>query len=1090
MIKVKKDSKKNKQKNSIASNNYMKYFFTLILMIVLNKTSFSQSDWSNDKFSGELKGMSFDYEIKYKIDCTLGTPFVRATLHSVRVTGYDEYSTAYNGLKGYYFPIEVDAGFLEVESEIFTCCIKKGTFQLNKAHLSISNGGEGAALTADEFRFTDESELKKLFNISSCSDLKNKLQDQSITLKVTRNEFQKFEGDLRYQGESLNLLLDAAIKKQSEEFLKPLYQYTKCSATSNNNSIDFYKQGIKKVEGLIRSSTSSLVKEKLNIILKNITNCLNQKIKIQENKDKLDAELKLEKNKRKIQKMRLNREELARINQQLDYNNKVNSYTSKGINLSKAHKMVQEEYKINLIDNVVGKGLNQISNTIMNQINRASARKEARQDANVNNWKSYNDGFIKYINEIRKFNSERRKEIRSLAIYNSHSENVEDLMQEILWLIEAENTESYIFNYKVDKQQKVPSYLQSLHKSEYAMFTVLEKSVVVDKIIEDAYFENNILYVKIKETAKEAQYDKDHLEGYGGGSLGKYQPKKFTLRTLIKYNLDTDETTTFRNCTWVGYGGIPGDNKYVSNESFQIQLKNLDDLKVLIPSKRILESKYAMSGIISTKLNNIRKIYKREEIDVLKSNPSFIKEFEQKIYKQLQDFSKLKSVGGEPNLLVNYRYTTNPNEQCMISFWGDKWMGEENYMLLSYPGGDIMNQVNANNLNFNAPTFSNEQVAKQKLKGNQYGFSKTLDNTSIIGGLNGYAIATLEKYKDFYETIYFYNKAGRNIKDLKLPTSLESNIWMPYIEVGRAEKFIEYEYIENEGLKLKLKEKGVKELPMSEYRVKDADGIIYNLTSKRKILLFPSAKVSYVFSSQDELIETNSNKKQLYNIYTPTKTERYINQKYYAGTTSYISLNQIKKFDVFKSANPIYYSTTFLDGNLSKSETSKLNDVVGSHFSKMGSSNIYYKMFEYFNSIDLSENGITYEGRKPSYDSNGKLETVGISIDGKKVGWWDYYNQAGKIYEKIEYIAGVKVEKIVFDENEIAIIRQQFYSSGILSMSYHYNPITKIRTRKLYDEGIVTSEIDSEAKGIYDEDGKRIESREYEYGILTNTTKL
>lgn len=207
----------------------MKRLLTFTITTLLFQSSFSQDDWSTTDFHGELKGMKFTAQIDYKIDCAATTPFVRATLHSVEVYDFVQDGKSYKyDIEGCKFPIKVDKGFLELEAELYLSLTRQfnGTtssnFGLNKAHLSLSNGGEGAAITADEFRFSTESDVYAFFKTTNCFGLNKEMEQGGIykVLTITRAVIPKFEGDFVVKNQSLNQYLISLINAQKSISMK------------------------------------------------------------------------------------------------------------------------------------------------------------------------------------------------------------------------------------------------------------------------------------------------------------------------------------------------------------------------------------------------------------------------------------------------------------------------------------------------------------------------------------------------------------------------------------------------------------------------------------------------------------------------------------------------------------------------------------------------------------------------------------------------------------------------------------------------------------------------------------------------------
>lgn len=205
-------------------------FISFILFIGLSQFGFSQTEWKSETFHGTLKGMSFTATIDYRVDCEHATPFVRATLKDIEVYKYEYEGETYQ--YGYDLPIRADEGFLVLDGEI--TLVKggdfNGTFELNEKHLSSKIGGGGNAMTADEFRFTNESEVTKIMGVNSCSGALEKLEYTTAILEITSVDIAKYDGDLRLNGRAINDLLKEKINKSAS------------SKSNSNNSRSYLEE--------------------------------------------------------------------------------------------------------------------------------------------------------------------------------------------------------------------------------------------------------------------------------------------------------------------------------------------------------------------------------------------------------------------------------------------------------------------------------------------------------------------------------------------------------------------------------------------------------------------------------------------------------------------------------------------------------------------------------------------------------------------------------------------------------------------------------------------------------------------------------
>lgn len=211
----------------------MKYLFILFLFIGVSQFGFSQTEWKSETFYGTLKGMHFTATIDYKVDCEHATPFVRATLKDIEVYKFEFEGETYQ--YEYDLPIRADEGFLVLDGEITLVNMRDfhGTFELNEKHLSSKIGGGGNAMTADEFRFTNESEVTRIMGVNSCAGALEKLKFTTAILEITSVDIAKYDGDLRLNGRAIN---DILIEKINESV----------SSESNSNNGRSYLEEAKK----------------------------------------------------------------------------------------------------------------------------------------------------------------------------------------------------------------------------------------------------------------------------------------------------------------------------------------------------------------------------------------------------------------------------------------------------------------------------------------------------------------------------------------------------------------------------------------------------------------------------------------------------------------------------------------------------------------------------------------------------------------------------------------------------------------------------------------------------------------------------
>lgn len=201
----------------------MKYIFILVFLIAFTQITLAQDDFKTASFSDVLDGVNFNAKIDYKPDCQHQTPFVRATLHSIEVTGFDYEGIAYRNddIKGISFPIIINEANLDIETGLLIQYVE--AIDLNKGYLSTSIGGRGSAFMADEFRVSDHGveEIKESLKVKGCTDLlaNKRYKDASLwTIFVKGGNLRYTKpGGGKYDDVSVKDYLIGLIRKQQKE---------------------------------------------------------------------------------------------------------------------------------------------------------------------------------------------------------------------------------------------------------------------------------------------------------------------------------------------------------------------------------------------------------------------------------------------------------------------------------------------------------------------------------------------------------------------------------------------------------------------------------------------------------------------------------------------------------------------------------------------------------------------------------------------------------------------------------------------------------------------------------------------------------
>lgn len=1101
----------------------MKFKVALILVFLLQGVvSVAQEGWGNYHiFNEELKGMMFNAELDYKPDCDYATPFVRATLHSIEVTRFTYNGRQYDGedIEGVEFPIKVE-GYISTSVDIQLISTEYTRwYTMGKKHLSTKIGGSGSAFTADEFRFEDEDQKDMLetFNWSSCVDLNASATYNS--LRITGIEI--FEGDLRYKDQSLNLYLANLIKKQESNALKfeqvmqetekfedegftvneyenaieklesikgfvkaddlkdvddridiigDNIKYAKEDAIikkyehlrpyqvySNSNDMGFYLTGANKTKELISKASDNDEKEYLEQVLNQIQNCYNKAEEVFETKEQLAAELKRDSIRRKKEATRLDEEEIKRMNAQRMYLNKVGEYEAKGFDTNTAHKLAQNDFKIQQMDELGTAISNAVAQIGTDIIYAYFDKKERLYAENWAKFNAYRRAFNKRDSLIRVANIEKNRKIADLPMSKEMSKDIEGLKQEILWYIKYEANKYHTIHHEYPSGWgSVVSYGRVIAKTE----------------VNDAYFQGDKLYVTTTTKCLDASYDLDNLER---NNIKKESPEptKYTLIKKAEYDYITGESLVTYQIYWHGMGYYPSAGSFATSENFW------NYAKTLAADDYVRPANYGLNRRSSVRLAKMREIYKRDAVNKLVADPSFISRAEQALRNDLDGF--YEPFSGGPSIILDYKLTSNPNERVLIRFWDGK------YIMLSYPGKDVFDKQYRGNFKYDAaPKYSSSSYASAS------NFYSTIYNNAFIGGNGNMSIALKEsKGNSLTQKVCFYNDKNRLVKALDFPEELNEDIWMPIVEIGTYTLYTEQEYIKDPELKEKMTKWKVQDRRLINYR-EEPSGLLINLRPENQMLLAQYYLNTYGYAGKERVvIATNGGSKEKMHLYNATSIQHLVGRKVYKSDYKNVNASDIKRIDALNVNTSITYSRTFLNSFYESFDESNEGDLLYNELTnKKAHGSWYYFMFNSIDLVDLSENGIKYQGRIPTFYSNGKLESVGLTENGKKIGKWEYYDETGAKTQEEKYVIGNVLEyKILYDKSGVAVNRKSYWTNGLINYEYRYNTANGVRTTISYYDGIIIEELDWRADDLFDENGKLLESRDYEDGILVKTTK-
>lgn len=322
-----------------------------------------------------------------------------------------------------------------------------------------------------------------------------------------------------------------------------------------------------------------------------------EKQKAKERMKEIEAEQNIN-NKKKI---RLSREELARINKQMAYNKRVKELESTGITSHQAHQMTQNEAKIDMYDEM-GDAVVKAGQAILNSYWEKREREEQEHYAKVRQIKNYRENLNEFAIDIRLANKEKYEILKKeLPIYTETSDNIEDIKQEILYLAEIRFNDKNSTRYSVN-----PNYY-ILNKQGW---------VIYETELIDAYFEGTILYIKTIERSKKASYDKDHLNTRSRSP----SPSKYKLIVVKEYDLCNGETTIKKRVEYKNGASLPA-KRFLDRDEFSKKIKRIDNTRYLVTTRLKLNSPLITNyrSPIVKKLNTLQKLFNENKKNILKN---------------------------------------------------------------------------------------------------------------------------------------------------------------------------------------------------------------------------------------------------------------------------------------------------------------------------------------------------------------------------------------------------------------------------------------------------------------------------------------
>ncbi len=368
------------------------------------------------------------------------------------------------------------------------------------------------------------------------------------------------------------------------------------------------------------------------------------------------------------------------------------------------------------------------------------------------------------------------------------------------------------------------------------------------------------------------------------------------------------------------------------------------------------------------------------------------------IKRDLKEFNELEAY--TPYLIKNRKKLTNsPKEKQFLIF-------EENkYIAFIVPDVNLINGLQKDKIRYSTYLSGdkNENLIYAK-KAASRKYRKSVFNKNLGLSTDGSENLLLRgsAYGTFTQTlIYFYWNSYLH-GDFDIYGELKKEVRNPYVETGNIEKWIEYDYVQNDSLLKALKKAGFKDLKRKR---NNPNGLKITFKPNRHVrMIFPAKTVTYQRGPEiwGESWKNGAKSKLGYFDCTPIeKNTAYGYVQYAQHYDEADLLPNIKKMDsdykMLGSGFDLYdkaYNVSMTTGKtwIHKHENIKfVLDGIPSMMAKL-------------------------ECEK-QYHGNGVLNVKHCYLGGKKSGTWEYYDETGKLTKQEIYKSNILWETITeFDK--------------------------------------------------------------------------
>lgn len=392
-----------------------------------------------------------------------------------------------------------------------------------------------------------------------------------------------------------------------------------------------------------------------------------------------------------------------------------------------------------------------------------------------------------------------------------------------------------------------------------------------------------------------------------------------------------------------------------------------------------------------------------------------------------------------------------------------------------------MDHKNISSLRDNAPF--NTLHIKSEINGLVHNFrqSQHNDNIAIGGGSGEDLLVTGEQATQFEEELYSYYYQNNFVKELNFYAEQDRDIWNPYVEIGTIQKTVDKDFIKDKAIVDYLDKQGFRAT-----RESLPQGLGYKLIPKKSILILPFEKFTYTYQGnvkgKYQINGKNTSSNFLH--FKPSSRETGEAVLPYKNSGEEDILNNILRYEPLNDlTSTMWFNHTFYNA-IYKFITERPEKKIRRYIDTKGTVDMMNTMIDYLSEISFSEYALNHEGRIKQFNASGKLESIGKNIGGEKHGFWEYFNEEGKLIKSCSYRQGVNRDTLKTYDDLGRLSTLKVYNYGD-SYTFAYN-----------DDGYKfeythnTDGIKHGPHNIYRPDGRLFRTEIYEEGLLLRDVRF